>query len=96
MLAFHLQKKEVGFICHTRQVAFATAGSFWEIRGIAHLVGMFCTHFSSSLSHTICHVCRSESKFGFITQPRQSDNLPTQKFLILWMVLLFSRLKPRE
>lgn len=89
-------EKEVCPICHMRQVSFATAGSFWEIRGITHLVGMFSTHFSSSLSCPICHVCWSESKFGFITQPRQSYSLPVEKFLILWTVLLFSSLKPRE
>ena len=57
---------------------------------------MFCAHFSSLKCHHICHVCRSESKFGFITQPRHSHSLPIEKFQILWTVLLSASLKPRE
>lgn len=79
-VSLSLAKKEVDPVCHTRQVAFATAGAFWEIRGNAHLVGMFCTHFSSLLSQPIHHVYRSESKFGLITQPRQSYNFYFREF----------------
>lgn len=57
-------KKELGPICHSRQVAFAIASIFWEIRRNTHLVGKFCTHFSLLLSRTVCHVYRTESKFG--------------------------------
>lgn len=77
---FTCKKKKVAPICHTRQVAFATAGGFWEIRGDPQLVRMFFTHFSSLLSQPIHHVYRSESKFGLITQPRQSYNFYFREF----------------
>lgn len=67
-ISLSLEKKELGPICHIRQVSFATiadiADIFWEIRRITHLVDKFCTHFSLLLSRTICHVYRTESKFG--------------------------------
>lgn len=91
--AFHLQKREAGPICHTREVAFAAAGNLWEIRGIAHLVGVFCTHFSSLLSHLICHMYRSESTCGFIPNPDSHTDFSWRSF---WFYRLISGLKPRD
>lgn len=69
-------KKEAGPICHSRPVAFAIAGGFWEMRGIAHLVSIPCAHFSSSLPRP--HVsCGQVWEEAWIYYPALGVTLPS-------------------